>query len=83
MSEHERRLIQFDDLNLLGKAIFLGGVITRVAGTVIDSTVRAATDIYLEAEKAFMEELDPNIEDAKILEEKEEPGTRGSAGTPG
>ena len=67
------RLIQFEDLNLLGKAVFVGGFLTRAATKAVDATIKATVDIVTEAEKAFKQGLDPNIEDAKILEEHEEP----------
>ncbi len=70
----DNRMIQFEDLNLLGKAVFVGGFLTRAATKVVDVTIKASVDIVTEAEKAFKQGLDPNIEDAKILEEHDEPG---------
>lgn len=69
MSDPEGRLVEFERLNVFGKAVFLGGAAVRVAAEAIDSTVRRAADIYVDAEKAFREGRDPNIEDAKILDE--------------
>ena len=66
------RVVQFGNLNLLGKAVFLGGAITRIASKAVDSAIQASVDIALEAEKAFKQGLDPNIEDAKIIEEHDE-----------
>lgn len=66
------KIIHFTELNFLGKAVFLGGVLTRVATKVVDSTIRATADIVTEAEKAFKQGLDPNVEEAKIIEEHEE-----------
>lgn len=65
-------IIRFGNLNLLGKAVFVSGVLTRVATKVVDSTIKATVDIVTEAEKAFKQGLDPNIEEAKILEEHED-----------
>ncbi len=62
-------IIQFSDLNLLGKAVFLGGVLTRVATQFVDTAIQATADVVVEAQKAFKQGLDPNIEDARILEE--------------
>lgn len=67
-----QRLVRFGDLNMLGKAVFIGGAITRVATKAVDSAIKASADIVVEAEKAFKQGLDPNIEDAKILDESEE-----------
>lgn len=69
MSESEDRHIEYEELNLLGKAVLIGGVAVRAAAGAIDATVRRAADVYVDAEKAFREGLDPNIDDAKILEE--------------
>ena len=62
-------LIQFSDLNFLGKAVFLGGMLTRAATHVVDTAIQATADVVVEAQKAFKQGLDPNIEDARILDE--------------
>ncbi|MDZ4701586.1 MAG: hypothetical protein SH809_17880 [Rhodothermales bacterium] len=62
-------IIQFSDLNLLGKAVFLGGFFTRVATQFVDTAIQATADVVIEAQKAFKQGLDPNIEDARIIEE--------------
>lgn len=72
MSDQNKPIIHFDDLNLLGKAVYLGGFAMRFMTDFIDSTIDKAVDIVLEAEKAYKQGLDPRIEDAKILEEHEE-----------
>lgn len=56
-------------LNLLGKAVVLGGAAVRGLANLIDLSIERAADIVVEAEQAFRKELDENIEDAKILEE--------------
>ena len=66
------RIIQFNQLNLLGKAVFVGGLFTRAATKVVESTIKATVDIVTEAEKAFKQGLDPNIEEAKIIEEHDD-----------
>lgn len=71
-SKQEGRIIQFNELNLLGKAVFVSGLFTRAATKVVDSTIKATVDIVTEAEKAFKQGIDPNIEEAKILEEHED-----------
>lgn len=65
-----KRLVEFDRLNLLGKAVFLGGSAVKLAAHAIDTAVRRAADVYVDAEKAFRQELDTDIEDAKILREE-------------
>jgi hypothetical protein len=69
MSDPERRIVQYQDLNLLGKAVFIGGAAARLAADLIDVAVDKAVDLAIETEKAFRHGLDPNVEDAKILEE--------------
>lgn len=69
MNDPERRLVEFERLNVFGKAVFLGGTAVRLAADVIDSTVQRAADVYVDAEKAFREGRDPNIDEAKILDE--------------
>lgn len=73
MSENkDRRLVEFERLNLLGKAAFLGGSAVRLAAGLIDSAVHHAADVYVEAERAFKQGRDPNIEDAKVLDETDD-----------
>ena len=71
-SDRDDKIVQFEKLNLLGKAVFVGGFLTRAATHVIDSAIKATADIVIEAEKAFRQGVDPNIEDAKIIEEDED-----------
>ena len=65
----ERPTFHFEDLNLLGKAVFLTGAAVRTTASMIDRAIERAADVYLEAEYAFRRELDDAYEDAKILEE--------------
>lgn len=71
-SEEEKKIIQFDKLNLLGKTVFVGGIVTRTASQLVESAIKATADIVVEAEKAFKQGMDPNIEEAKIIEERED-----------
>lgn len=70
MSDSRERLIEYDRLNVLGKAVFLGGSAIRLAANALDQTIRRAADIYVDAERAFKQGLDPNIEDAKVIREE-------------
>jgi hypothetical protein len=65
-------IIQFNDLNALGKAVFLGGLFTRFAAKAVDTAIRATAEVVVEARKAFRQGLDDNIEEAHILEETDE-----------
>ncbi len=69
MSDRNRRVVEFDRLNLLGKAVFAGGAAVRLAANAIDSVIDRATDTWVEAERAFRQGADPNVDDAHILDE--------------
>lgn len=56
----------------LARVSALGGSAIRFAAGLIERGVSRAVDVALDAEKAFRQGLDPNIEDAKILEEHDE-----------
>ncbi|MBX2819445.1 MAG: hypothetical protein KTR29_07180 [Rhodothermaceae bacterium] len=71
-SDDEHKIIKFDELNLLGKLVYVSGVLTRTATDIVQSAVDATSEIITETEKAFKEGLDPNVEDAKIIDEIEE-----------
>lgn len=70
MSDHSsRRRVNLHDLNWLGKTVFVGGALMRVAANAIDATADHVTSIAAQSRQAFDRELDPNIEDARVLEE--------------
>ena len=64
-----RRRVNLHDLNWLGKTVFVGGALVRVAANAIDATADRVTTIAAQSRQAFDRELDPNIEDARVLEE--------------
>jgi hypothetical protein len=68
-SDPWKRKVEFDRLNWMGKAIFLTGQVARAAGTVVETIVDQAGTLIGEAERAFREGIDGEIEDAKILDE--------------
>lgn len=65
--EEERRIA---DLNLLGRAVYLAGQTVRVTADLLDSVIVLAADAYRDAERAFRQGLDPNVDDADIIEER-------------
>ncbi len=70
MTENQNRpLVEFERLNLLGKAAFLGGSAVRLTAELIDTAVHHAAEIYVEAERAFKQGRDPNVEDAHVIDE--------------
>ena len=52
----------------------LSGGAVRLAARAIDRSIDRAAQITVEAHDAFQKELDPNISDAKILEETDDRG---------
>ena len=72
MDRTERWIARFEQATLAGKAALLGGSAVRLTADLIDRTLHLAADTVAEAEHAFKRELDPTIEDAKILEEWDE-----------
>jgi hypothetical protein len=68
-NEPPRRRTTFRDLNWLGKSVYLGGAVMRVTANLVDATADRVSSIASESKRAFNRELDPNIEDARIIEE--------------
>jgi hypothetical protein len=66
----ERWAERFEQENAIGKALLLGGTAVRLTARLIDKSVERAATTVAEAERVFRRELDPNMEDAKILEER-------------
>jgi len=66
----EERLVEFEQLNMLGRLVCLGGLAARLTTGAIGAAARRAADVYADAGKAFREGRDPNIEDARILDEE-------------
>ena len=64
----------FDHLNWLGRAVALGGTAVRLTANAIDQGVQRAATTLADAEKAYREGRDPNVEDAKILDERAHEG---------
>ena len=64
---------RFEQEGALGKALLLGGTAVRLTARLIDHSVEKAALTVAEAERVFRRELDPNMEDAKILEERTGP----------
>lgn len=69
MEESRDRIIEFERLNLLGKALFVSGAAARVTAGLLEKAVDRAADIVTDSERAFRQGRDANIDDAKVLEE--------------
>jgi len=76
----DRNRPRFDKLNWLGRAAALGGQAVRLTARALDEGARRAANTLADAEQAFREGRDPNVEDAQILDEREDgpdgPGRR-------
>jgi hypothetical protein len=74
--DEKRPLVEFERLNWLGKAVYIGGVATHLASRAIEVSVEKASDLWVEAERAFKDGLGDGIEDARIIEEVPEDGKK-------
>ena len=63
----ERRIA---DLNVLGRVVYFAGQGIRATSELLESVIDLAADTYKDAERAFKQGLDPNIDDATIIEER-------------
>ena len=74
MSENtpSHRRVHFRDLNWLGKSVFVGGALATLTGTLVHATADRVTKIAQDSKRAFDRELDPNMEEARVLEESSE-----------
>lgn len=70
MSESEDKIIKFEQLNLLGKSVFVAGAAVKLTATILDFALDRTARLIAETERAFIEGKDPNVDDAKILEER-------------
>ncbi|HHP7238666.1 hypothetical protein [Longibacter sp.] len=68
-SEPPDRRVRFSNLNWLGKSVYVGASVLRVAAKAIDRTADRVNRIAEESREAYLREVDPNIEDAKVIEE--------------
>ncbi|TDI75623.1 MAG: hypothetical protein E2O84_04085 [Bacteroidetes bacterium] len=74
MSEknNDNRLVEFERLNLVGKAIFITGTTFRFVGDLLTTVADSVSDLITDVEKSFSEGADSNIDDAKILDESDD-----------
>jgi hypothetical protein len=68
-----RRRVNLNDLNWLGKSVFVGGTVLRLTANLIESTADRVSSIAVRSKEAFDRELDSNIEDARVLDEYPHP----------
>ncbi len=70
MSKHGQREVDFDRLNLLGKVVYVTGTTFHVLGNVVESVVETLSGVVREAERAFKDGLDSDLDEATILDER-------------
>ncbi len=58
------------NMPLWKQLLVAGGVALRMTARLVDRAAEEAQEVWQESKKAFLQELDPNVEDAHILEEK-------------
>ena len=68
----ERWADRFEQSGWLGRAALLGGGAVRLTANLLDRALDRAAQTAADAERALKGELDPNVSDAKIIEEIEE-----------
>lgn len=71
MDDSRKKIVEFSRLNAIGKAVYVGGAAVRFASELLDAAIDRVAEVVSEAERAFKQGRDPNVEDAKILEEHE------------
>ena len=64
---------RFERAGLLERVGLLGGGAVRLLATAIDRGIDRAAEVAVASKRAFDRELDPNMSDARVLEEWEEP----------
>ena len=74
-----RQRVNLRDLNWLGKSVFVGGTVLRLTANLIESTADRVSSIAAQSKRAFDRELDPNIEDARVIEEYPHPDASSDA----
>ena len=79
MDEGSPWLERYERAGLLERAGMLVGGAVRLTANAIETVIDRAAQIATDAERAFRRESDPNVVDAKVIEEWEEGGGRGGS----
>ncbi len=66
------KIIRYEDLNALGKTVYVAGAFARLSAGLIDAVLDRTARVLAEAERAFREGRAGDVEDAKVLEERHE-----------
>lgn len=63
---------RFEHAGFLDRVKLLGGGAVRLTANALEAVLKRTAQTAVDAEKAFRGELDPNVSDAKVIEEVEE-----------
>ena len=63
---------RFERAGLMERVGLLGGSAVRLAARAIDGALDRAASVAVEAKEAFQKEMDPNVSDARVIEETPE-----------
>ena len=64
---------RFERAGLLERVGLVGGGAVRLLANAIDKGLDRAASVAVDAKQAFERELDPNMSDARVLDESDEP----------
>lgn len=64
------RRVDPDKLSWLGKTVYAAGALTHLTGALIDATAHRVATISDRSKKAFEQGRDPNVEEARVLDER-------------
>lgn len=68
----ETWLQRFEQAGVVGRLGLIAGGAVRLAATAAETAIDRAASIAVEAQTAFKKEMDPNVSDARILEETDD-----------
>lgn len=71
-------LARFERAGPLGRAWLLGTGATRLVAGLVEHALDRAASVAVEAHDAFQKELDPNVTDARVIEEVRDRPPRGA-----
>lgn len=63
-------MVEFEQLNALGKAVFVAGVAAHAGKGLLKRFIQHVARIAVESKRAFEQGLDPQVEEARVLEER-------------
>ncbi len=67
--ERPRRIVEFEQLNALGKTVFVAGMAAHAGKGLLKRLIRHVARIAVESKRAFEQGMNPDIEEARVIEE--------------